>query len=1149
MSRPTASIRTLFRVPERFLRAVQLERDFHDPHALAGYIVTPAMASAFQRVADALRPTSGRRAWRITGDYGVGKSSFVLVLAHLLANPGAPHVERIAAETGWPATPKLWPLLITGAREDLIPCLARGIAESLGWKSALRRRDLSALRDEALSIANGAGGLSELETLLTQIQKAAARDSAGILLVIDEMGKLLEHAALNPEASDVFVLQRLGEMAARSGERPLLLLGLLHQGFLAYAERLPSTSRHEWDKVAGRFDELVFDQPLAHTAALVTGALGVRTTQLPKSILDAARSVAKATAKMGWLSGGVSGATSLDAAPLYPLHPSLLPPLVRFFARYGQHERSLFGFLLSDEPFGLRDFASRPPEPSSWYGLPEFYDYVRSSFGHRLAGRSHESHWLRIAATIETAENLTAPERRLLKAVGLLNLLDAEDLLPTDRALVACLSPLPKPATDAALETLHDRGLLFARTDHGGYRLWPNSSVNLRTALERAALNLPDLDGVAAHLQPHLDVTSLLARKHYIESGTLRHFEVRYAPAAIVAETLGKPCAADGLILVALADTAQERAIALAAAQASPFTTHCHVIVGVGQPLGSLSAELLDLKRWEWVQTHTPELAHDAFAAAEVGRMLAHARRMLAERLAARSGLHARGDTMSWFYAGAPIAAPKGLVRELSRICDERFPQAPRIFNELLNRNVLSSAAAAARMRLIEGLFESAHLEAFGLDPKKAPPERSMYLSVMKRGGLHVEMADGWRVREPSDKDPLNLKPSFAAILKAIDARRGDPVPVPAIFVELKAFGVRDGVAPLLLAIVMKLHAHELALYEDGTFLAHWTAGEFMRLVKQPSAFAIQPCRITGVRADVFALLADVFSRGVAEREAQLLDVVTPLCQFAAALPEYVRKAGALTATTAAVRDVLLGAREPASLIFRDLPIACGQAPFLEEEAPAPARAAQFVRSLQAAVEELKTAYPRLVRRLTDHVAASLTLPAFDRAAIAARAARVALAAREPRLRTFAMRLRDPQLSDEAWIEALAAFVLTRPPKRWASGDESRFMSHVGELAEVFHRVEGAAFQGGATRPLHDALRLNLTRGDGIDYLHVVHPAELDTHKRKLLEAIQGQLPQDSGLRLQFLSLLLWVELEQKANKSPPEQAEPRAEHNGRAAR
>src|SRR5215207_2814823 len=62
------------------------------------------------------------------------------------------------------------------------------------------------------------------------------------------------------------------------------------------------------------------------------------------------------------------------------------------------------------------------------------------------------------------------------------------------------------------------------------------------------------------HLRSHLDSTPLLARKHYIESGTLRHFEVRYVPAVGLAEALARSSSADGLVVVALADTPQERA-------------------------------------------------------------------------------------------------------------------------------------------------------------------------------------------------------------------------------------------------------------------------------------------------------------------------------------------------------------------------------------------------------------------------------------------------------------------------------------------------------------------------------------------------------------------------------------------------------------
>ncbi len=65
------------------------------------------------------------------------------------------------------------------------------------------------------------------------------------------------------------------------------------------------------------------------------------------------------------------------------------------------------------------------------------------------------------------------------------------------------------------------------------------------------------------------------------------------------------------------------------------------------------------------------------------------------------------------------------------------IPDAPRIQNELVNRRSLSSAAAAARMRLIERMFSNASEPLLGMDPAKKPPEMSMYLSVLQNTGLH----------------------------------------------------------------------------------------------------------------------------------------------------------------------------------------------------------------------------------------------------------------------------------------------------------------------------------------------------------------------------------------------------------------------------
>lgn len=1140
MAKPS-SISDLFTITNRFMRSVQLERDFGDPGALDHYVVTPDMALSFQRVADGLATTSTQRAWRITGDYGVGKSSFALVLAHLLSNPTSPGAARIAQRMAWPQTDKtFWPFLVTGSRENLVSAMARGLREGLE-----RRRPKPSPKQWGQLLGDAeeveqSGDPARFEALLKAVRKLADDQGAGVVLIIDELGKLFEYAASEPGRDDIFILQKLGELAQGSGATPFFMFNLLHQGIDAYAARLPSATRLEWAKVAERFDEIVFDQPMAHTATLVAGALGLKVAKLPPAVRDAAKQTASATASMGWMSGATSAALMLETAQIYPVHPTLLPPLVRFFSQFGQNERTLFGFLLSSEPFGLQRFAEQIAGPDVWYGLPEFYDFVRSAFGHRLSGNSYQSNWLRIAATVDTAQDLSATELGVLKAVAILSLLDSADLLATDAALEACLSPAPARDVVAAIATLVDRGLLFRHGQVGGYRLWPNTSVNLYAELQTARRALGSFESVAAHLESFLEHDPILARRHYIDHGTMRYFEVRYATPDRLEEAAGKPSQADGVILIGFADTAAEREAIDQQARNGALADRSDLIVGVLKPLQALSAEVQDLKSWQWVSDNTPELRHDAYAAAEVARQLATASRALNISLGVTAALRTRGATsVTWIHEGVPVEVGAGLSSVLSDICDERFRFAPKISNELLNRKLLSSPAAAARMRLIEALFAAPDQYLFGIDPLKAPPEKSMFLSVIKRGGLQREVEDRFELCLPTpDDDPLNLYPAFSEIERILEKAQGGKVPVRSILEALAEapYGVRSGVSPLLLAIVLKHRAHDLAVYEHGTFRAAFDGPDFVRLVKGPDAFEFQLCRLEGVRADVFARLAEAFTGHLKAEDPKILDVVQTLCQFAARLPEYTRKAGTLAPRTVKVRDALLSATEPSTLLFSGLPLACGLAAFTTLEDADPERTAEFVRRLQEALEDLRSDYPRLLTRIQQTVSASISLDdgPLDRPALAHRAALVFTAATLPKLKAFANRLRDVGTHDDAWTEAVASYLVAKPPARWNGVDEQRCLEELASLSELFHRVDAAAFGTDKLQPDRDAVLIKLTHASGAGRVHVVRKAALGKKAQAIMDQVNAALGDDKAQRLQILSALMWEDLPVEAEATEP---------------
>jgi hypothetical protein len=91
----------LFQIKTRYLRSAQLERDFCDPDAFSGYVMTDFARSCLERMAGGLKPKSSQRAWRMTGDYGSGKSSFALLLAHWFAGNDSAFSPQLLKVVDW----------------------------------------------------------------------------------------------------------------------------------------------------------------------------------------------------------------------------------------------------------------------------------------------------------------------------------------------------------------------------------------------------------------------------------------------------------------------------------------------------------------------------------------------------------------------------------------------------------------------------------------------------------------------------------------------------------------------------------------------------------------------------------------------------------------------------------------------------------------------------------------------------------------------------------------------------------------------------------------------------------------------------------------------------------------------------------------
>ena len=1119
-------ISDLFHIRNRFLRSAHLERDFQDPTVFSGYVITDFALLCLARIADGLKARSGQRAWRMTGDYGSGKSSFALLLAHLFAGHSStlpPHVRKVVDFHRLVVRPHFLPVLVTCSHQTLATSILKSLQLALGQVYGRGAKSRLPIEVQRLFNARQAPTEDQVFELILQINSHIISDSKGkgLLLILDELGKFLEFAALHPEREDVFLLQRLAEAASRSADEPLFVVGLLHQGFNAYADHLNQSAQREWEKIAGRFEEIVFNQPVEQVADLIASAINVSTQDIPRAQIQESNRAMAGTIELGWFGSAQPKSLLHSATRLYPLHPTVLPVLLRTFRRFGQNERSLFSFLLSNEPFGLQAFSERRLHKDERYRLHDFYDYVRTNFGHRLAIQSYRSHWNLIDSVVESFGTEDELQIKVLKTVGILNLLNDGDLLPTEESVVCALGRFDtaeQKQVRAALEKLHkQKHVLYDRGRARGLCLWPHTSVDLEKAYDDACRAVDTPQRVAGSIRDFLEERPIVARRHYIETGNLRHWDVRYCSVTDLPGLLQQNTTdSDGVIIVPLCETPTERNAALEFAQRREFRECANWLIAIPQPLNNLAGLVQEVQRWEWVSTNTLELNADKYAREEVSRQKAAAQSQLEKRIQSFIGWKQLSCRMmlDWFHRGRLLNIKDGrqLLEELSRILDDTYPLAPRVQNELVNRRRLSSAAAAARMRLIERMLTDATTPLLGMDPHKKPPEMSMYLSVLKLTGLHRLDGNSWHIGEPHHRrDHCHVLPALRRIREVVQRQPDSRVNVAGLFDELRRppYGLRDGIIPLLLTVFAIAHDNDIAFYKDGTFLRELNGETLLVLTKAPERFEIQYCKIEGVRARLFVkLLAVLELKPSKDRGVELLNVVRKLCVFVAQLPGYVLNTKKLSPTGLAVRNAILDAREPTKLLFMDLPRACGFDPIGVDATPhKPIQA--FVKTLKDALEELRAAYPTLQERLRNRLCEIFHLPSSlqeSRTELSSRAQQILLTVTEPRLRAFCLRLMDDNLAESEWLESLGSYLALKPPAKWHDAEEDLFNNEITELATRFLRVESILFVEGKLSKGAIGVRLAITQANGVEHEEVVHFSPEEAHQMRELQTEFGTL-------------------------------------------
>lgn len=1019
-----STLSTRVTIDRRFARSARLDADLNGTPPLIGYVLQSSVAKALRTLGES-QCDSRQGAYTWTGPYGGGKSSAALLLANLVAGSdenrdiargiaGEPLISVYA--NAFPEPDGRWKVVaVTGSRIRLRDAIVEAAATALGW-TAQEAEDFGA-SDEKMIAALVAGGASA---------------SSGTLVILDELGKLLEHEAL--EGGDVHLLQDLAEHATRSKGR-LVVIGILHQSFDQYAARAARDARQEWAKVQGRFQDIAFLSGADETVALLGRAIAA---DFPEDAKARALLVAEAVAKRRPTEVDVLAKALADTWPLNPVTALLLGPVSR--ARFAQNERSVFGFLSSAEPFGFQEFLATAVDDGRTYDPAMLWDYLAANFGMALAAGGDGGRFSLAYEAIERAgAKGSALHAAIAKCAAVIEFFrNGSGLTLSDDFLVASMPSASEAAIGKAMQELLDWAVLIKQPRLGGYALFAGSDFDLEEAIGRAILpvNNLQLEGIPQRV----GFGFATAKRHYFVTGALRTFEIALQvvtpedTAVGLAERIrARAQRGSGLLLLTLGDGNMPRqdvdALAKGTAKALKRDGPVVAIGGASDSfaLRTAAAELMAVER---VFREHPQLEGDRIARREIA---ARQSRCIDEL---HRSLETALEGARWYLSPAPgrvHSEPLAVIA--SALADEGYSKAPILKSELLQRDKPSSNSMAALRDLAHAMVNAHGRKQLGMT--QYPAELGLYLTVIRPFGLHREVAPGsYDFFGPDDSDAgRSLEPAWQVIEQAGEESLAS---VYAIWAA-PPYGIKAGVMPALALAYMLAMRATVAVYIDGSYQTAIDDVVVDKLLQKPGSFRLRKID-RSVRE--MAFLSGLAQSLKVEQGDASLPVAAALFQRFEALMPFAQRTARIDEQARIVRGVVSKAEDPERLLFDDLPAALGER--LSPEA------------IFDAILAVEAAYPQLLAELRTALGRALGVNPEDFGGIGERTAAIKGLTNDYNFDAFADRA--AAIEDGSGdIESLVSVLLHKPARNWSDRDREEALTEIARYGRRFRELEALA--------------------------------------------------------------------------------------------
>ena len=1028
----------------------------HDSgEVLKRYVPSADAVDAVKRFSSGLAGSKSGRMISITGPYGSGKSTMGVFLNHLVSPEGGP---------GWKTALKMLRRTspnVAGRLErarkkadinknGMIRCLVTAKREPI-TVTVLRALDSGATAYFGRYAKRDFAGAPRLHACMCGIKKGRTPNAAGIidiisdiartapvLIMIDEFGKNIEHFTTDGgDDSDLFLLQELAEMSGSTRRLPLHIVTMQHMSFEEYAVGASAERKKEWAKIQGRFDDMPFANSPEHVRELVSRAIDTRDRHV----------ISKWTEKQVKSMQEVVG-ISPDAditTSCYPLHPLALEALPELCSRYAQNERTLLSFMSGGGASTVAKFIDEnvwDGEELPSIGLDTLYDYFitgSASFG--------QSRLMEIGTIIRDAHGLDDTAVRTLKTIGVLNLIGRSGYMRASRRIIEYSVG---NGAKSAINLLLKRSIITYRNHADEYRIWHGTDIDIAAGLDLRRKRYAD-SSLEQMLRQAIKLDAVVATKHSIETGTMRQFESVFD---------------DGKSEMMVPDT-YDGALIYGTGRPNPPKCNKPVVMVPCHNLPELKRAAIEVTAIRDLLESEDEVINDWVAKHELKERLADAEIVLDGAFNAAYSTNAERSNAS---DGNPDRIDYAAGQMVSQMCDATYSKTPKIHNEMINRHKITPQAAAARNRLMDAVITSHDKKNLGI--AGWGPERAVYDAMLRVCSNHRKKRNGNEyelVKPPKNGSGWPVWDTVMGMIRNTNRR----VNLTAIYNTCRQppFGMKDGVLPIFVVLIMMVHRDRIAVYEHGTYVPRLSADLAERLVKNPGGFEIKYFRNTQSRKKLVSATAIKLRL---KTDAKMLNIVGNLVTTVNMLPNCIKTTKNLKPNTLAVRNAILDAREPDALLFESIPNALGigtlgrhiRQPKIDE----------FARELSRSVNEIQGAFTNMMRQAEAHLLKATGTK--SREDLAKMAAIILPSVSEQKMRVFLGAVAADIPDSDSWINYVALTLTDVPPADWNDGHRTMFENGLLDMADRFKRLAALNFAR-VSGIVESACQVTITEADG----------------------------------------------------------------------